>query len=96
MRLESDLLDGLRKMASANRNVGEMVHWLIGQLSLDAARGRIQVIAYIQQAFFLSAGDAAAVGAWNLFPGGTWSVEELERFLSPRILETRSRWSRVQ
>ena len=68
MRLESELSDGLRKMASANLDVSEMAHWVLEQLSLDAVRGRIQVIASIQQAFFLSAGDAAAVGAWNLFP----------------------------
>ncbi|NVJ09788.1 hypothetical protein HUW63_31765 [Myxococcus sp. AM001] len=92
MMLEPDLLDGLRKMASANRDVVEMAHWLLDQLSLDAARDRIYVIAYLQQTYFLSAGDAAAIGAWSLFPGGTWSDEEIERFLSPRILSTRNKW----
>jgi hypothetical protein len=93
MGLDVFLIKGLREMAMSERGVCVMVRWLLENLSADAAHGRIQTIAYIQQAFCLSAGDAAAVGAWRIFPGGTWSDDELEQFLLPRIHATRKQWA---
>lgn len=82
----------LREMAMAGQGVCEMVRWMPGHLSLDATDGRIKTIVYLQQAFFLSAGDASAAGAWHIFPGGSWPDEEGEQFLLPRIRATRNQW----
>ena len=92
MELNISLIIRLREMATANHGVCEIMRWLLERLSIDASSGRIKTIAYLQQAFFLSAGDAAAAGAWHIFPGGTWSDEECEQFLLPRIRATRNQW----
>ncbi|QRK07183.1 hypothetical protein JQX13_45255 [Archangium violaceum] len=90
--LNMSLIVRLREMAATGHGVCEMVRWLLENLSLDASNGRIMTIAYLSQAFHLSAGDASAAGAWNIFPGGTWSDEECEQFLLPRIRATRNQW----
>jgi len=92
MEINMSLISQLREMAMAGQGVCEMVRWLLDRLSLDATNGRIKTIAYLQQAFSLSAGDASAAGAWHIFPGGTWSDEECEQFLLPRIRATRNQW----
>jgi hypothetical protein len=93
MELSMSLIVRLREMAATGYGACEMANWLLGQLAINASSGRIQVVAYLQQAFCLSAGDAAAAGAWRIFPGGTWSDDELEQFLLPRILATRRQWA---
>ncbi|WP_257463600.1 hypothetical protein [Archangium lipolyticum] len=90
--LDMSLIVQLRKMAAAGHGVCEMMRWLLEYLSLDASKGRIKTIAYPQKAFCLSLGDAAATGAWHVFPGGTWSDEECEQLLLPRIRATRNQW----
>ncbi len=92
MEISMSLIVQLREMAMTGKGACEMVRWLLERLSLDSASGRIKTIAYLQQAFFLSAGDASAAGAWHIFPGGTWSDEECEQFLLPRIRATRNQW----
>lgn len=81
------IAERLREMAAGGSGVVALLTWLRG-----ATSSRIQIIAALQQAFMLSAGDAAAAGAWHVFPGGTWSDEQLEQFLAPRIQATRIRW----
>jgi hypothetical protein len=90
--LDMSLIVQLRKMAAADHGVCEMMHWLLECLSLDASKGRIKTITYLQKAFCLSLADAAAAGAWHVFPGGTWPDEECEQFLLPRIRATRNQW----
>lgn len=90
--LSMDLIVQLREMAAAGHGVCDMVRWLLKSLPLDTSNGRIMVIAYLSQAFHLSAGDASAAGAWRIFPGGAWSDEECEEFLMPRIRATRNHW----
>jgi hypothetical protein len=93
MEINLGLVVQLREMATAGKGVCEMVRWLLDRLSTDATNGRIKTIAYLQQAFYLSAGDASAAGAWHIFPGGTWSDEECEQFLLPRIRATKNQWA---
>ncbi|WP_157758896.1 hypothetical protein [Cystobacter fuscus] len=93
MEVDRNLTTGLRKMAAAGHGVCEMMRWLLDRLSLDASNGRLKTIVYLQQAFYLSVGDAAAAGAWHIFPGGTWSDDECEQFLLPRIRATRNQWT---
>ncbi len=92
METNTNLIAHLREMATADHGVCEMMHWMLDRLSLDASKGRIKVVTYLQKAFDLSLADAAAAGAWHVFPGGTWSDEECEQFLIPRIRSTRSQW----
>ena len=90
--LDTDLIIHMREMAAAGHGTCAVMRWLLEYSSLGASQGRIKTIAYIHEAFHLSLGDAAAAGAWHVFPGGTWSDEECEEFLMPRIHATRSQW----
>lgn len=93
MHTNDNLVLGLRTMAASGRSVSEMVHWLFQQIPVEPSTGRIQVIAALQQAFGLSIGDASAVGAWRIFPGGTWTEEQVEAFLLPRIHAAEEHWN---
>ncbi|HEX5749844.1 MAG TPA: hypothetical protein VFZ09_26675 [Archangium sp.] len=90
--LNMSLIVRLREMAATDHGVCEMMRWLLECLSLDASKGRFMIIVYLHKAFCLSLGDASAAGAWHVFPGGTWSDEECEQFLLPRIRATRNQW----
>ncbi|RKG99189.1 hypothetical protein D7X74_39625 [Corallococcus sp. CA047B] len=70
----------------------EMLKWLRRQPPSGAFNSRIRIVAALHRAFMLSVEDLSAVGAWHVFPGGTWSDEKLEQFLAPRIQATRSQW----
>jgi hypothetical protein len=96
MEIERAVLGRLREMAIEGAGVCVMARWLLERLSISPAVGRIYVIAYIQQAFCISAGDASAVGAWHAFPGGTWADDEVEKFLLPRIRAAKAKWAHVE
>ena len=58
--------------------------YLISSLGLDRD-SRLIVITYFKEAFSLKLGDIMPIGAWDFFDGGSWSIAEIEREISPLI-----------
>lgn len=77
-------INHLRELAQSNQSVIEMLEYLIDTLSLNH-NSRLIAIAYFKEAFSLNLSDAAQIGAWEFFDGGTWGSNSIEQEIGPLV-----------
>ena len=83
--LNTVVLDELRSKIGGGQTAVEGVRFLIDRLQLKPD-SQLIVIRYFRAAFGVDLKDAAKLGAWQFFTGGTWSDEFLNTELTAILL----------
>jgi hypothetical protein len=68
-----------------------MVRWLLQYHGLTPSTGGLQVTVCLVRALNLPLRDAKTVNAW-VGLGGSWTDEQIERELWPRVVELMPTW----
>jgi len=92
MSLDFELVRQLREMARRGVSICDMALHICEVLGVG--NSRMDVIAYLREAFGIGLAELMPVGAWTYFPGGTWSREQVEAEVMPVIMRHREQWDR--
>jgi len=92
MNFDRHLVDELRALAGAGERPCALAGVVLHRLQLGAGAGRLQVVAYFQEAFALSLQDAMRVGAAPIFPGENRPTSDIDAEMLPLLEATRDLW----
>ena len=92
MDLDDALIRELRKAAEAGATASRLVSMIGRYLGVLDTNFRLQAIAYMREAFFLSLREAMTVGALAIFPDGNSSAAQIDDEMRPILDVARPKW----
>jgi hypothetical protein len=92
MNFDRALVDELRALAAAGERPCALAGVILHRLQLGAGQGRLQVVAYFQEAFSLSLQDAMRIGAAPIFPGENRATSDIDAEMLALLDAARDLW----